>query len=106
MFLILGSKVATRSGSRVVWSLEADLLSISARRGTSLDGTASQFCDILERMLDGPVVDETHLRGNFEFRIGDAEKSAKDFLKRLRDQLGLAVAPAKRNVEIIVFDFR
>jgi uncharacterized protein (TIGR03435 family) len=81
-------------------------LSISALRGISLDGTADEFCGTLERILDRPVVNETNLEGDFEFRVERGEGSANDFLDRLRDQLGLIVTPARRNGEIIVFDFR
>jgi uncharacterized protein (TIGR03435 family) len=81
-------------------------LSISALRGISLDGTADEFCRTLERILDRPVVNETNLEGDFEFRVERGEGSANDFLERLRDQLGLIITPATRNVEIVVFDFR
>jgi uncharacterized protein (TIGR03435 family) len=81
-------------------------LSVSTLRGLSLDGTADEFCGTLERILDRPVVNETTLQGDFEFHVERREGSPNDFLERLRDQSGLTIAPARRNVEIIVFDFR
>jgi uncharacterized protein (TIGR03435 family) len=81
-------------------------LSISALRGISLDGTADKFCSTLEEILDRPVVNETNLEGDFEFRLERGKGSANDFLERLRDQLGLIITPARRNVDIIVFDYR
>jgi len=81
-------------------------LSIRALRGISVNGTAKQFCDTLESVLDRPVVNETGLEGNFEWHVEPEGGLGNDFVERLRDQLGLSVAPAKRSVEIIVFDFR
>lgn len=81
-------------------------LSIRALRGISVNGTAKQFCDTLESVLDRPVVNETGLEGYFEWHVEPEGRSGNDFVERLRDQVGLSVAPAKRSVEIIVFDFR
>jgi uncharacterized protein (TIGR03435 family) len=81
-------------------------LSVSALSGISLDGTADKFCGTLEEIVDRPVVNETNLEGDFEFRVERGKGSANDFLERLRDQLGLIITPATRNVEIIVFDSR
>jgi uncharacterized protein (TIGR03435 family) len=81
-------------------------LSVSALSGISLDGTADEFCRTLEEIVDRPVVNETNLEGDFKFRLERGKGSANDFLERLRDQLGLIITPAVRNVEIIVFDSR
>jgi uncharacterized protein (TIGR03435 family) len=67
-----------------------------------IDGTTEEFCHLLESGLDRPVVDETGLSGKFPFRVKGSEIPANDFLERLRDQIGLVVTRAQRNVEIVV----
>jgi uncharacterized protein (TIGR03435 family) len=67
-----------------------------------IDGTTEEFCHLLESGLDRPVVDETGLSGKFPFRVKGSEIPANDFLERLRDQVGLVVTRAQRNVEIVV----
>jgi uncharacterized protein (TIGR03435 family) len=80
--------------------------SVGAIRSVSLEGTADEFCHMLEGALDRPVVNETGLEGEFKFQIASSEDSENDFLERLRDQLGLVITPAQRNVETLVFESR
>jgi uncharacterized protein (TIGR03435 family) len=80
--------------------------SVGAVRSVSLEGTADEFCHMLEGALDLPVVNETGLEGEFKFQIESNESSENDFLERLRDQLGIVIAPAQRNVEMLVFELR
>ena len=80
--------------------------SITAIRSVFIDSTADKFCHILEGQLDRPVVNETNLEGEFEFRVKVPEGAANDFLERLRHQLGLVITPAQRNIETLVFDLR
>jgi uncharacterized protein (TIGR03435 family) len=79
---------------------------IGVIRGISADGTADEFCHTLESTLDRPVVNETDLKGEFVFRIEDSKGAENDFLKRLRDQLGLVITPAQRSVETLVLEQR
>jgi uncharacterized protein (TIGR03435 family) len=79
-------------------------LSIEAIRGLSIDGTVDEFCHRLEAELDRPLINETNLQGEFQFHIEDPKSERNDFLERLRDQLGLVITPAQRNVETLVFD--
>lgn len=71
-------------------------------------GTADEFCKMLEQELDRPIVNETGLEGNFQFRVtggqpqGD-EPPPHDFVQRLRDQLGLIVTEEQRDVDTLVF---
>ena len=76
---------------------------IGAIRSIALDGTADEFCRTLERQLDRPVVNETNLEGEFEFHVEASRNAKNDFLDRLRQELGLAITPAKRPVETLVF---
>ena len=75
------------------------------------DSTVDQFCKMLESDLDRPVVNETKLDGKFDFEVKDpaipAQQRPKgDFVQRLRDQLGLVIAPAQRYVETTVYRLR
>jgi uncharacterized protein (TIGR03435 family) len=80
--------------------------SIGAIRSVSIEGTVDQFCHMLEGTLDRPVVNETNLEGEFKFRVENSDGAENDFLDRLRDQLGLVITPAQRNVETLVFEPR
>lgn len=79
---------------------------IDAIRGVSADATADEFCHTLEFTLDRPVVSQTNLKGEFEFRVEDSKGAENNFLERLRDQLGLVIPRAQRNVETLVFEHR
>jgi uncharacterized protein (TIGR03435 family) len=76
---------------------------LGAIRSVSVQGTADEFCRSLELTLDRPVVNETKLEGAFDFDVEASRSEDNDFLDRLRDRLGLVIAPAQRNVEMLVF---
>jgi uncharacterized protein (TIGR03435 family) len=86
-----------------------ELQTLSAMRGFSMsDGTMKDFCRNLEMNLDRPVVDETELKGRFDFAMKEnpdprAMNNKNDFLERLREQLHLAIASAQRQVEVLAF---
>jgi uncharacterized protein (TIGR03435 family) len=78
-----------------------------ARRLGSLryiDGTADELCHTLEAQLDRPVVNETSLKGEFEFHVESAKAARNKFLEHLHDQLGVDIKSAQRNVEVLMFD--
>lgn len=79
---------------------------VGAIRSVSVEGTADEFCHTLESQLDRPVVNETNLLGEFEFRVESSEGPGNNFLERLHNQLGLVITPAQRDVETLVFDPR
>jgi uncharacterized protein (TIGR03435 family) len=79
-------------------------LSINGIRSVSIDGTADEFCHMLEAQLDRPVVNETNLEGEFEFSVESTKGAANDFPEHFRDQSGLVITPAQRNIEALVFD--
>ena len=80
--------------------------SLSALTSMSGEGTIEEFCKFLERSLDRPLLNETNLQGLFEFRLDQSPASTGDFLVRLREELGLAIEPAERNVQLLVFNPR
>lgn len=85
---------------------------IEAITDVSMGGaTVDEFCKMLEGSLDRPLVNETKLDGRFDFGVPDRELSRQelpkfDFVERLRNQLGLVIARAQRNVETVVYRLR
>ena len=75
----------------------ASITNISAA-GTTL----AEFGQLLEQGLDRFVVDETGLNGRYDLQVTGEAKSADEFRERLRDQLGLVLAPANREVTMLV----
>ncbi len=67
-----------------------------------LKGTIDEFCRTLEFGLDRPMVNETSLAGEYEFRVKAAAGGANDFLERLRDKYNLSITPAERGIQMVV----
>lgn len=75
---------------------------LEAATGVSVENqTMSEFCRALEENLDRPVLNETRIEGRFDFRVTESQNGG--FVDRLREQLGLVIMPAPRNVETIVY---
>jgi uncharacterized protein (TIGR03435 family) len=73
---------------------------VSSVRGISISGgTMEQLCRTLETGLDRPVIDETDLKGVYDLKVSSAS-STEDFFAKLRDQLGLVLTPARRDVRM------
>jgi len=70
--------------------------------GTRLIGTAEmpKIARALWKSLDRPVLDETGLKGTYEFEL-DWEKGGRPELDRLLAERGLALVPARRAVEFL-----
>jgi uncharacterized protein (TIGR03435 family) len=68
----------------------------------------------LQGELDRPVVDETGLKGKYDFTLkwsrgdaaatGDADNSLPSFFTALQEQLGLKVEPSKGEVDVMVIE--
>jgi uncharacterized protein (TIGR03435 family) len=91
------------TGSSVEFADLPKALPIGAIRSIWVEGTADEFCRVLEEKLDRPVMNETNLEGEFSFRVEAGRSAKNDFLDRLRDESGLVITPAKRTVEMLVF---
>jgi uncharacterized protein (TIGR03435 family) len=63
-------------------------------------GTISEFRRTLEPDLDRVLLDETSLRGSYDFQIGNYSNQ-QELFKLLREQLGLVVTAAERNVPVL-----
>ena len=63
--------------------------------------TADEFGKFLERGLERPVVDETGLEGVYDFEVHGPAKNSSEFFQNLRDQVGIVLTPASRNIEFV-----
>ena len=63
-------------------------------------GSMSEFRRTLEPDLDLVLLDETHLAGSYDFKIGNYSNQDELF-KLLHDQLGLQVTRAERDVTVV-----
>ncbi len=71
--------------------------------------TMAQFADLLARISSGteiPVIDETGLRGRYDFKLTFASSAADGvtLFDALQQQLGLKLRSAKRPIEFLVID--
>ena len=64
--------------------------------------TIQEYGHLLEGALGRPVVDETGLYGRYTLQMEGDARSQDDFVTRLRDQLGLVLTPARRDVTFLV----
>ncbi len=64
-------------------------------------GTLGEFRRTLEPDLDRLLIDETRLKGSYDFQIGNYSNE-NDLFTLLHDQLGILVTPAQRNVTVLV----
>jgi uncharacterized protein (TIGR03435 family) len=63
-------------------------------------GTLGEFRRTLEPDLDRLLIDETGLKGSYDFQIGDYRNQGELF-RLLHDQLGIQVTPAERNLTVL-----
>jgi uncharacterized protein (TIGR03435 family) len=63
-------------------------------------GTIGDLRRTLEPDMDRLLVDETHLAGSYDFRIGHYANE-EELFKLMHDQLGIAVTPAQRAVTVL-----
>ncbi|HWB32770.1 MAG TPA: TIGR03435 family protein [Acidobacteriaceae bacterium] len=64
------------------------------------DSTIADFRRTLEPELDRVLVDETNLKGSYDFTVGNYANQ-KELFQRLRDQLGLVITSTQRNVTVL-----
>lgn len=75
---------------------------IASSKGiTAVGGTMQGFVRELEPDLDRLLIDETHMQGGYDFTI-DGYGNQETLFKLLKDELGLVVSPARRNVSVVV----
>jgi uncharacterized protein (TIGR03435 family) len=72
------------------------LSSISASNASIDD-----FRKALEDGLGRPIIDETGLTGSYDLDVHGKAKTTAEFIRMLREQTGLALTPATRNIELL-----
>jgi uncharacterized protein (TIGR03435 family) len=80
--------------------LGKDCSGISSGGISASAGTIGEFRRTLEPDLDRLLIDETHLGGSYDFKIGNYA-SKDELFKLMREQLGLVVTPAQRRVTVL-----
>jgi uncharacterized protein (TIGR03435 family) len=63
-------------------------------------GSIGEFRRTLEPDLDRLLVDETHLTGSYDFKIGNYANE-NELFKLMHDELGIAVTPTQRQVTML-----
>ncbi len=63
--------------------------------------TSDEFGRFLEPGLRRPVVDETGLEGRYDFNVPGPAKNSAEFFQMLRDQTGIVLTLATRNIEFV-----
>jgi uncharacterized protein (TIGR03435 family) len=63
--------------------------------------TADEFGTFLEKGFGRPVVNETGLEGVYDFEVHGPAKNTSEFFQNLRDQAGIVLTPATRNIEFV-----
>jgi uncharacterized protein (TIGR03435 family) len=60
-----------------------------------------QFRQDLEEGMGRPVIDETGLEGVYDLEVRGEVRSTEEFMRNLREQLGLLLISATRNIEFL-----
>ena len=85
-----------------------DSSKIASKNGRSItaisvwDMSMEKLCGGLEAAFDRPVLDETHLKGNYSFQIRGDVHTTDEFLQKLREQAGLVLSADRREVTMLV----
>ncbi len=100
------SELVDATGQNLAGDLDRDFkpVRIGDISDIGMIGTADEFCKMLEMELDRPIVNESGLEGEFVFQVKGQtdEPPPHDFVRRLRDQLGLIVTEEQRDVDSLV----
>lgn len=65
------------------------------------NSTMDSFRLALEEGLNRPILDDTNMKGAYDIAVHGA-RSTEEFVQMLCDQTGIALTPARRNIEILV----
>jgi len=60
--------------------------------------------DALSRFSPGPVVDETGLKGTYDFKLSWDEANGPSLFTAVQEQLGLRLNPRKVPVSFFIFE--
>ena len=62
----------------------------------------ANLADVLENLLDRPVVDETGLDGEYDWEFSYSKADGAMVTNAVRDELGLEIVPGRRLIEVLV----
>lgn len=85
--------------------------SMNSRRGkltmlTMVNAELDALAPFLEGELDKPVIDDTNISGQFDFDLKYETDNAEALIGSVREQLGLELRLARREVEVLVVELR
>lgn len=90
----------TSDDAEQITYLGKDCEGVSSGGITASAGTIGEFRRTLEPDLDRLLVDETGLKGNYDFQIGNYANQ-QELFQLLRTELGIVVTPAERQVTVL-----
>jgi uncharacterized protein (TIGR03435 family) len=97
----LGNGAEAGDGFQRITYMGQDCSGVSSGGGIDVaGGSMSEFRRTLEPDLDLVLLDETHLAGSYDFKVGNYSNQDELF-KLLHDQLGLQVTRAERDVTVV-----
>lgn len=97
--LVAGGDESDDEGGRITY-MGKDCSGVNSGGITVEGGTIADFRRTLEPDLDRVLLDETRLRGSYDFKIGLYANQAQLF-ELMRVGLGLVVTPEQRNVTVL-----
>ena len=97
--LVAGGDDLDDEGGRITY-MGKDCSGVSSGGITVEGGTIADFRRTLEPDLDRVLVDETKLRGSYDFKIG-MYANQKQLFELMRAGLGLVVTPEQRTVTVL-----
>ena len=66
--------------------------------------TMADMTEVLEDLLDRPVVDETELEGEYDWELSYRRADEASVMEAIQEDLGLEIIPARRSVEVLVVE--
>ena len=64
--------------------------------------SVANLADVLENLLDRPVVDETGMEGEYDWEFSYRKADEAMVMSAVRDELGLEIVPGRRLIEVLV----
>jgi uncharacterized protein (TIGR03435 family) len=64
----------------------------------------SELTEILENFTGKPIIDETGLKGNYDFNLSYNDLDTSMITNSLAETMGLELIPAKKSVEFLIFE--
>lgn len=88
--------VAAKGQSPATW--------IQERSARLRDGSINRLAMALQSILGRPVIDETHIKGDYDLAFDWGEDRVPSVTATLRDRFGLQLTPATRNMDALIVD--